>query len=77
MFERDPFSWAAAYTWVHVFAIALLQLAVFRRYDFALMYAFHLFYYAYRYIAWGVFRLDVLFYDPAGIRTDRSRGPGN
>ena len=28
MFARDLFSWAAAYTWLHVFAIALLQLYV-------------------------------------------------
>ncbi len=60
-FDPDPFSWSAAYTGVHVFAFALLQLAVFRRYDFASMYSFRLFYYAYWHIVWGVIRLDVLF----------------
>jgi hypothetical protein len=60
-FEPDPFSWPAAYTGVHVFVFALLQLAVFRRYDFASMYSFRLFYYVYWHIVWGVIRLDVLF----------------
>ena len=61
MFTRDLFSWAAAYTWIHVFAIALLQLYVFRRYDFLSMYWFRLSYYAYWHVAWGTIPLDVLF----------------
>lgn len=61
LFEGKPFTWGAAYTWVHVFAIALLQLYVFRRYDFVSMYSFRLFYYAYWHILWGVIRLKVLF----------------
>lgn len=61
MFERKPFSWAAAYTWVHVFVLALLQLYVFQRYDFMSMYSFRLIYYAYWHIIWGVLRLKVLF----------------
>lgn len=60
-FEAKPLSWAAAYTWTHVLAIALLQLYVFRRYDFVSMYIFRLFYYAYWHIVWGVIRLKVLF----------------
>ena len=61
MFMGDPLSWSAAYTWIHVCAIALLQLYVFRHYDFVTMYAFRLFYYGYWHIAWGVIRLKVLF----------------
>jgi hypothetical protein len=57
----EPFSWASVYTWVHIFAIAFLQLHVFRRYDFVSMYSFRLIYYAYWHIAWGVIRLKVLF----------------
>jgi hypothetical protein len=60
-FEGKPFTWGAAYTWIHVFAIALLQLAVYRRFDFISMYAFRLCYYAYWHILWGVIRLEVLF----------------
>jgi hypothetical protein len=40
---------------------AFLQLYVFRRFDFASMYAFRLVYYAYWHILWGVIRLKVLF----------------
>jgi cobalamin biosynthesis protein CobD/CbiB len=61
LFEKKPFTWGAAYTWVHVFAIAFLQLYVFRRFDFVTMYAFRLIYYAYWHILWGVIRLNVLF----------------
>ena len=57
----DPFSLACAYTWVHVFAIAFLQLYMFRRYDFVSMCSFRLIYYAYWHVAWGVIRLEVLF----------------
>jgi hypothetical protein len=53
--------WVAAYTWIHVFVIAFLQLYVFRRFDFVSMYSFRLFYYAYWHILWGVIRLEVLF----------------
>jgi hypothetical protein len=57
----EPFSWTSAYTWVHIFAIAFLQLYVFRRYDFLSMYSFRLIYYAYWHIGWGVIRLKVLY----------------
>ncbi len=60
-FERDPLSGTALYTLGHVFAIALLQLIVFRRYDFMSMYSFRLFYYMYWHIIWGVMRLKMLF----------------
>ena len=61
LFDSEPFSWADVYTWVHVFAIALLQLYVFRRFDFTSMYVFRLIYYAYWHIIWGVLRLELLF----------------
>ena len=61
VFAGEPLSWADMYTWVHVFAIAFLQLYVFKRYDFVSMYSFRLVYYAYWHIVWGVIRLKVLF----------------
>jgi len=61
LFEGKAFTWGAAYTWIHVFAIAFLQLGVFRRFDFVSMYSFRLFYYAYWHILWGTIRLEVLF----------------
>lgn len=61
LFEGRPFSWAAIYTWIHVFAISFLQLHVFRRHDFMSMFAFRLSYYAYWHILWGVLRLRLLF----------------
>ena len=57
----EGFTWRAAYTWIHVGAIALLQLYAFRRFDFVSMVAFRLIYYAYWHILWGVIRLEVLF----------------
>jgi hypothetical protein len=61
LFEKKPFTWGAVYTWIHVFAIAFLQLYVFRRFDFVSMYVFRLIYYGYWHILWGVIRLKVLF----------------
>ncbi len=51
----------AVYTWVHVFAIAFLQLYVFRRYDFVSMYSLRLVYYMYWHLVWGALRLKLLF----------------
>jgi hypothetical protein len=56
-----PLTLASAYTWIHVGALALAQLAVLRRYDFAAMLALRLVYYAYWHILWGVMRLELLF----------------
>lgn len=58
---REPLSPRTAYTWVHIFAIALCQLALFKRYDFASMYAFRVVYYAYWHVLWGALRLILLF----------------
>jgi hypothetical protein len=61
LFGEDRLSTIAVYTWVHVYMISLLQLAVFRRYDFVSMVTLRLVYYAYWHVAWGTLRLDVLF----------------
>jgi hypothetical protein len=61
LFGGDLLSPLAVYTWAHVFAISLLQLAIFRRYDFVSMVTVRLVYYCYWHILWGVVRLDVLF----------------
>jgi hypothetical protein len=61
LFEGKTLTWGSAYTWVHVFAMAFLQLYVFRRFDFVSMYSFRLVYYGYWHILWGVIRLKVLF----------------
>ncbi len=61
VFPGEPLSWTAAYVWVHVAVLNLLQLYVFRRYDFVSMYSFRLVYYLYWHIVWGVVRLRVLF----------------
>lgn len=61
LFASDLTIWARVYTWLHVFAIALCQLIVFRRHDFVSMYWFRLVYYAYWHVAWGTIRLDLLF----------------
>jgi hypothetical protein len=53
--------WAVAYDATHVFAINLLQLIIFRRYDFVSMVAFRLVYYLFWHIGWGYFRLAILF----------------
>ena len=53
--------WAVAYVGLHVFVINLLQLLIFKKYDFISMYAFRLVYYLFWHIGWGYFRLKVLF----------------
>ena len=59
-----PSSYAAptvAYDSLHIFAINVCQLHMFRRYDFVSMYAFRLVYYAIWHVVWGHIRLGVLF----------------
>jgi hypothetical protein len=60
-FDGEAFTWGSAYTWIHVFAIAFLQLYVFRRFDFVSMVSLRLFYYAYWHLLWGALRLRILF----------------
>ncbi|MHA1939964.1 MAG: hypothetical protein ACW97O_17295, partial [Candidatus Thorarchaeota archaeon] len=50
LFGGEALTWGSAYTWIHVFAIAFLQLYVFWRFDFVSMYGFRLIYYAYWHI---------------------------
>jgi hypothetical protein len=60
MDDRYPL-WAVAHVGLHVFLINLLQLLIFKRYDFLSMYAFRLVYYLFWHIGWGYVRLNVLF----------------
>jgi hypothetical protein len=57
----QPFSWAAVYTGPHLLAFNLVQLSVFKRYDFTSMLALRLIYYLYWHIIWGYWRLQWLF----------------
>lgn len=57
---EGPLSWADAYVGLHVFAFNVLQLAMFRRYDFVSMYACRLTYYSEWHIVWGYARQYVL-----------------
>lgn len=61
IFVVETFTWGDAYTWIHIFAISILQLYVFLRFDFVSMFVFRMIYYLYWHILWGVARLDVLF----------------
>lgn len=59
--RADSISWSEAHLGVHVFLINLVQLYLFRRYDFLTMYWFRLVYYGIWHIAWGYLRLRLLF----------------
>lgn len=48
-----PLSWVEVYVGLHVFAFNVLQLSIFRRYDFVSMYACRLVYYLYWHVLWG------------------------
>jgi hypothetical protein len=45
----------------HLFLFGLVELYIFRRYDFISMYVFRIVYYAYWHVAWGYLRLQWLF----------------
>jgi hypothetical protein len=49
------------YDGLHVLAINICQLHLFKRYDFVSMFAFRLAYYAVWHVVWGHVRLGVLF----------------
>jgi hypothetical protein len=51
----------SAYVGLFVFAFNLLQLYVFRRYDFVSMYSFRLVYYVHWHVLWGYLRLRLLY----------------
>ena len=40
-----PYTWTAVYLWARLFAFNLIQLSIFRRFDFVSMYSFRLLYY--------------------------------
>jgi hypothetical protein len=52
---------SSAYVGVFVFVFTLVELSVFRRYDFVSMYSFRLVYYMWWHIIWGYLRLRWLF----------------
>ena len=53
--------WTVIYVGLHVFLFNVVQLSIFRRYDFISMYAFRLAYYIFWHIVWGYVRLKLLF----------------
>lgn len=59
-YARKPLSGTEVYVGLHVFAFNLLQLAVFRRFDFVSMYLVRVVYYLYWHIIWGYLRLQWL-----------------
>ena len=52
---------SSAYVGVFVFVFTVVELYVFRRYDFMSMYAFRLVFYMWWHITWGYLRLRWLF----------------
>ena len=54
-------SWLEVYVGLHVFAFNVVQMYVFRRYDFVSLYSLPLFYYLHWHIIWGYLRLQGLF----------------
>jgi hypothetical protein len=60
-FAAKPLSAAGLYTGIHVFAISLAQLVLFRRFDFVAAMMLRLTYYLYWHILWGCLRLHLLF----------------
>ena len=53
-FSRPYPTWVAVCVFVNILLINLLQLSIFKRYDFVSMYSFRLVYYATWHIVWGV-----------------------
>lgn len=53
--------WALAYDGLHILAINMCQLVIFKQYDFVSMYVLRLVYYGIWHIAWGHVRLALLF----------------
>jgi hypothetical protein len=60
MQDQNPI-WATAFVGLHIFLLSLVQLLLFRRYDFITMYSFRLSYYLLWHIIWGHLRLYLLF----------------
>jgi hypothetical protein len=53
--------WAVLYVGAHIYIISLIQLIIFKKFDFTSMYAFRLVYYLFWHIIWGILRLKLLF----------------
>ena len=60
-YSNKPVSWPEAYVAVHVFLFNLVEMYIFRRYDFVSMGSFRLVYYIHWHILWGYLRLQWLF----------------
>lgn len=54
-------TWSMMVVWVNLLLFNLLQLFIFKKYGFITMYLSRLIYYLFWHIAWGHFRLDLLF----------------
>ena len=61
LFMKSYPIWAMVLLWINLYLFNITQLFVFWRCDFISMYAFRLVYYAVWHIAWGHFRLELLF----------------
>jgi len=53
--------WFAVFELTRIFVVVLSQLTFFKRYDFVTMYWFRIVYYIFWHIAWGYWRLGMLF----------------
>jgi hypothetical protein len=60
-FEGDRPLWLIAYLVIHLFVFNVIQLGLFKRYDFVTMYSFRLTYYALWHVLWGQLRIPLLF----------------
>jgi hypothetical protein len=60
-FSATVSGWVLVWTGVHVFLFNLVQFIILKRNGFVWMYLFRLVYYVFWHVAWGYFRLRVLF----------------
>lgn len=60
-FSAEPPAWVSFWVGFHVFLINLTQLLIFKSYGFVWMYLFRLVYYFFWHVAWGYFRLQMLY----------------
>ncbi len=61
IFMGDNPMWAIVIIWINLYLFNLTQLFIFKKHDFISMYLFRFFYYIIWHIAWGHFRLGLLF----------------
>lgn len=54
-------AWVLGAVWAHLFVFNLIQLSLFKQYDFVAMFSFRLVYYFLWHIVWGHYRLSLLF----------------